>query len=363
MQIGFTFPLRELHWWLGLAVLGLALLTLVLRRLEADRRARLARFVEAGLAARLTPGYEASLRRPLFWLALLGFVGLALTFAQPHWGQSWEEVRKQSHDILICLDTSESMRAANPLPSRLERARMKIGALLDRAPGDRFGLVAFSGAAALQCPLTLDHGYFKAVLAAVNTDTVSAEGTDIAAALREAVELFREDAEQTNVWDRNARAILLISDGEQVSGDALDAAKEASDFCRVYVIGVGDPNGAKIELPDWMARQQRGGAVKRTHLSKLDEETLSKVAVNGKGGYIRTTPDNSDVNQIYDNIEQLTAYTASSDVRLRLVNRYQWPLAFAVACFIGEGLWLGLLPWLRRWRARQAEAQRAEAAS
>ena len=353
MKIGFIFPLSQLHWWLGLAGTSLVLIALALRLLERRRSERLSRFVSASISPRLLVGYDATVRRPLFWLVLAGFACLALTLAQPHWGQAWTEITKQSHDVLICLDTSESMRAANPLPTRLDRARQKIGSLLDRAPGDRFGLVAFSGAAALQCPLTLDKGYFKAVLNAVDTDTISAEGTNIAAALEEAEEVFRKESEQSGVWNRDTRAVLLISDGEAVSGDAVAEAEKLSEFARVYVIGVGDPNGAEIVLPEQMKRYSRSRRGSTTHWSKLDEEKLKEIALAGEGGYIASTPDNSDVEQIYDHVEALTARTVSSDVRQRLVNRYQWPLVLAIVCFAGEGIWLAILPWLRRWRTRR----------
>jgi len=360
LKIGFIFPLRQLHWWIGVAVLAVAALVIALRFFDKRRQARLARFVDVALAPRLLPGYDASIRRPLFWLTVVGFAGLALTFAQPHWGQAWQEVTQQSHDVIVCLDTSESMRAANPLPSRIERAKQKILSLLDRASGDRFGLVVFSGDAALQCPLTHDHGYFKAVLNAISTDTISTEGTDIAAAMKEAVKVFEEESEKTGIIERNARAVLLISDGEQVSGDAVAAAEEAAEFARVYVVGVGDPRGAEIKFPDWMGRYVTVKDGDKPHLSKLDEETLSKVAIVGKGGYVRSAPDNSDVDQIYDHIEDLMAYSASSDVRLRLVNRYQWPLAIAILCFAGEGLWLVLMPWVRAWRVHKQEAPAAQ---
>ncbi|NIA12902.1 MAG: VWA domain-containing protein [Nitrospiraceae bacterium] len=353
MKIGFAFPLRQLHLWLGLAGVALALIVLGLYLLEKQRRARLTRFVDAGLAPRLLWGYSVSVRRPLFWLTVFGFAALALTFAQPRWGQAWEEVRQQSHDVLVCLDTSESMRAANPLPTRLDRAKQKILSLLELGAGDRFGFLAFSGAAALQSPLTHDHGYFKSVLNVVDTDTISAEGTNIAAALKEAIEVFRTEAETTGVIDNNSRAVLLISDGEQVSGDAVAAAEEVSEYARVYVIGVGDPNGAEIRLPDWMGRYVKVRDGERPHLSRLDEETLQKVALAGKGAYIRSTPDNTDVNKIHEHIESLTAYTSSSDVRLRLVNRYQWPLALAILCFMAEGVWIALMPWVRSWRMRR----------
>ena len=227
MKFAFIFPLSQLHWWLGLAIAAMTLIVLGLRVLERHRQRRLETFVDAGLAPRLLAGYDPAVRRPLFWLTVAGFACLALTFAQPHWGQTWQEIRKQSHDIIVCVDTSESMRAANPLPTRLDRAKQKILSILDRSSGDRFGLVAFAGASALECPLTHDQGYFKAVLNALDTDTISMEGTDIASAIREASKTFRDESEKSGVYDNTTRAVLLISDGEQVSGDAVAEAEKA----------------------------------------------------------------------------------------------------------------------------------------
>lgn len=358
-MIAFAFPLSRLHWWLGLALLVLAAVILALRALEKRRKARLDLFVESPLADRLLVGYESRFRRPLAWLFVLGLVFWGLALAQPRWGQSWQEVEQYSRDVIVCLDTSESMRAANPLPNRLERAKQKILALVDRSPGERYGLVAFSGAAASQCPLTVDRGYFKAVLAAVDTDTVSMEGTDIAAAIREAVKVFQE-ADESAGYSQGARCILVISDGEAVSGDAIEAAEEASEIARVFVIGVGDPRGAEIELPEWMGQYARPGASGMKHLSKLDEETLMRVATAGNGAYTRARVDNWDVEQIADRLDALAARHVTSDVRLHMVNRYQWPLAVAVACFAAEGLWLVLLPWMRRWRMRAPVARKPE---
>lgn len=358
--IAFAFPLRQLHWWLGLAVAVLALIVVGLRALERRHRARLGRFVAADLAPRLLAGYDARARRPLFWSTLLGCAALLAAFAQPRWGGAWQEVARPSRDIMVCLDTSESMRAENPLPNRLERAQKKIVALLDSSPGDRFGLVVFSGAAELLCPLTLDHGYFRAVLNAVTTDTISLEGTDIAAALSEAAKALREEAEESGRFDKDLRAIVLISDGEQVSGDAIREAEKAADYARVYVIGVGDPNGTEVTFASVQDRYSRGGKAGVTHVSKLDEDTLIRMASSGGGGYVRSTPDNSDVEQIYGHLEQLARHTVSSSLRFRLVNRYQWPLGLAIACFTAEGLWLVILPRLRKWRTRNGGAQQGE---
>lgn len=353
MRIGFIFPFSQLHWWLGAALLAIGAIAVAMRAIENRRRKRLYAFVEAHLAPRLLPGYDAAVRRPLFWLSLLGFIALAVTFAQPHWGASWQEIDKMSHDVVVCLDTSESMRAANPLPTRLDRAKQKIYFLLDRLPADRFALVAFSGGAALQCPLTHDHGYFKTVLDATDTNAVSREGTNIAAALRECAELFEEETESSGYADKDSRIILLISDGEQVSGDAVAEAEKISSYARIYVMGVGDPRGTEVMMPDMMGRYVRVMDGNKPHLSKLDEETLQRIANAGSGGYILSGPDNSDVDEIFAEVQSLAARRKSSDIRLQLVNRYQWPLAVAIACFAGEGLWIALMPLLRSWRLRR----------
>lgn len=352
MKIGFAFPNEYLYVWLAVEVLAIFLVAYALRVLEARRRQRLEVFVSADLAPRLAPSYDASSRRPLTWLTVLGFISLGLAMAQPHWGESWEEVQRQSRDIMVCLDTSESMNAADLTPTRLEHAKQKIVSLLDAAPGDRFGLVAFSGAAALQCPLTLDHAYFKAVLDAVDTDTISREGTDIAAALQEAALALQQDGAKGA--SAASRAIVLVSDGEEVSGNVLEAAGEIAPVARVYVLGVGDPNGAEVLRPNWMGRYSAGSANERIHVSKLDENTLSQIALATSGRYVRSTPDEFDVGRLVEHMGGLAGHSAGSEVRFRLVNRYQWFLLAAIVCFACEGIWLIALPWIRRRRLAKA---------
>ncbi len=353
MEVAFGFEWKHLHWWLLGSIAAIALVYLIMGWLESRRHGRLHRFIEARLAPRLMLGYDAAVRRPLSWLTLIGCLCLALTFAQPHWGQSWQQIRKLSRDIVIVLDTSQSMLAQNPLPNRLERAKQKINTLLDKAPGDRFALIAFAGAAELECPLTLDHAYFKSILQTVDTDTISREGTDIAASLDSAINLLKAEDESAGISGKNHRAILLISDGEQVSGDAVEKAGEAAKYARIFVIGVGDPNGAEVKLPDWMARYMAAKDGKASHFSKLDEETLKQIALKGNGAYTRSRIDTSDVEDLLERFNTLTARDVSSDVRLRLVNRYQLPLAGAIIAFAAEGVWLVLMPWVRRWRLRQ----------
>ncbi len=353
MNAALIFPNSAAWLWLGLAVIALVAISIALRALERIRNRRMEVFIEHRLAPRLVAGADARQRRPLYWLTLLGCALLALALLQPHWGESYEATSKRSHDVMVLLDVSESMLAQNPAPNRLERAKQKIAALTDRAFGDRFGLVAFSGAAELMCPLTLDHGYYRTVLGAVDTDSISLEGTDIAASFKVAADAFRQQDVEESGTSRDNRVVLLVSDGEALEGDLSAATKELAEFAHIFVIGVGDPRGTEVQ---YVNRFVRGEVSPEAHLSILDEKTLQAIAMDGGGGYMRSTPNNKDVDTVFGLIEQLFARGVQSDVEDRLQNRYQWPLTGAIACFMGEGLWLVLLPWLGRRREKRREA-------
>jgi Ca-activated chloride channel family protein len=305
-------------------------------------------------------GYNARIRRPLSWFVVAGVVFMAVAFAQPRWGKAWREVERGSRDILVLLDTSESMNAQNPLPNRLERARQKIESMMELCPGDRFGLIAFSGEAVLQTPLTLDHGYFRSILRVIDTDTLTAEGTDIAAALREAEKVFAEEDAEEGQGNRYNRAVLLISDGEQVSGDAVKASERLSSIAGVHVLGIGDPRGAEVTFPAWMRRHVRGQDAGKPHLSKLDEKTLSEIAVQGKGVYVRSTPSNNDIAHVHSEWAALASREVSSELRFNMVNRYRWPLAIAVFCFFAEGVWVVVMPYLRHRKIAKTGATLSE---
>lgn len=353
MDIRFAFPMGQLPFWLVVTAGFLAAVWVGLHLLERRRDGRLHRFVEAALAPRLLIGYDARMRKPLAWFTLLGAVMLALTFMQPRWGQDWVDVKSGSRDVLVLLDVSQSMNAPDPVPSRLARARQKVEALMASNPGDRFGLVVFAGEASLQCPLTLDHAYYRTVLNSVGSNTLSTLGTDIAEALFEAMRTFEEDAQKTGEAERHQRVVLLISDGEQVSGDALDAASRIADSATVNVMGIGGDEGVPVPLP----MGARGRAIPGAqHVSKLDEETLKKIALATGGVYVRSTPHNGDVELLHEEMSNIAARAVSSELRFNMVNRYRWPLAAAIACIFAEGLWLGLLPLVRKWRIRRAGA-------
>jgi len=358
MNIQFIFPYSQLPFWLAIGVALVLALVWVLRRLEGRRAQRIDRFVESKLAPRLLAGYDERVRKPLFWLVVIGMAALLVALAQPRWGQSMQTTVRGSRDVLVLLDTSLSMNAANPLPSRLARAKNKIEGLVDRMPGDRFGLIAFSGGAAVQCPLTLDHAYFRTILNVINTDTISELGTNIEAALLEARNMFQKEAAETGDTNRTSRTVILLSDGEEVSGSAVRAAELLAPYAIVNVMGIGDPEGVEISFPENLRRFVAQQTMPMTHWSRLDEETLMAVAERGGGVYVRSVAHNGDIERIIDEIDYMRARAVSEDMRLSMVNRYRWPLALALFCFAAEGAWLFLMPLVRHWRlARRTEVQ------
>ncbi|MDZ4859521.1 MAG: VWA domain-containing protein [Candidatus Hydrogenedentes bacterium] len=355
-MFGIEFDIPYPGAWFAGALVATVVLYIILNILERRRQGRIERFVEAKLAPRLLAGMHAVSRKPMAWLTLLGFVALLTAIAQPHWGKAMREVRKHSRDFVVLLDTSESMRAENPLPNRMERAKQEIAALLDRAPADRFALIAFSGAAQLQCPLTLDHGYLRTVLNSIDTDSISMEGTNIAEALTTAIDLLEKEDQDAGANNKSSRAILLISDGEQLDGDGVEAARRASSLARVFVLGIGDPDGATVKIPAWMERYLD----EEPHQSRLDEDTLASIAVAGGGAYARSRADAWDIDELHNRFNTLTTRDRSGELRQRMLNRFQWPLGLAVLAFAAEGIWLVLMPWLRWLRMRKRETNSVE---
>ena len=152
MNTEFSFAYGYAGSWLLGGIVGVICIAWGLLRLERAHANRIHRFIDMHLASRLVVGGNAGFRRPIFWFTLLGFIFLMLALAQPRWGVEQVKQTKRSHDLLFVLDVSESMLAEVPEPNRLARAKQKIDSIAERSPGNRYGLIAFSGEAELMCP-------------------------------------------------------------------------------------------------------------------------------------------------------------------------------------------------------------------
>jgi Ca-activated chloride channel family protein len=322
-------------WFLGLLLLPVFAVLFF----WAERRGakRLQEFASARLLPQLA-GTVNHFRRVLrFALLLLGFTLAMVSLAQPRWGYTFQDVQRKGLDLLLAVDTSRSMLSNDVQPNRLERVKLATQDLINELQGDRVGLIAFAGRAFVQAPLTID---YDAVIESINdldTKTIPEGGTNISQAIARAVEIFGKSA-------TGNRALIIFTDGEELSGDAVKSAKEAAEAgVRIFTVGVGTLEGSLIPVTTddggtAFVKDSSGRVVK----SKLDEKRLREVAQATEGFYLHLESGPRSMKQIYE--EGLAKMQAANiDVRLsrRPIERYEWPLgaaifALAMSILIGE---------------------------
>ncbi len=301
-------------------------------RFDRRREADLMKLIHPRFRHRLTEGFSPwrrNLKRGLWVLAVLL---LFVAVARPQMGYEWREVKRKGIDIVFAVDTSRSMLAEDLTPSRLERARLGIIDFVGRLEGDRVGLIPFAGSAFALCPLTLDYQAFRESLDVLDTDLIPRQGTDLASAIKEAERLFDENG-------NNHRVLVMLTDGEDLQGDVIDAAKAAAKKgMAIYTVGVGSPEGATIPLvlgngrKDFV-RDESGKVVKTT----LDEATLEKIAEVTNGLYVRLGRGAEGLNTIY---QEKLRMVPKSELNQRMeripLERLEWPLGLAIGILLLE---------------------------
>jgi Ca-activated chloride channel family protein len=294
------------------------------------KRIQLERFVSEVVQPWVVIGhsrFRQSLKNGLFMVAT---VFLVLSLMGPRWGFHWEEVKRQGVDIVIAMDTSESMLSEDVKPNRLERAKREVYDLINMLRGDRVGLVVFSGGAFLQCPLTLDYGACLMFLDYVDTTAVPQKGTNLGEAIKKAVEAFDEKK-------RSSKAIILISDGGNLRGDPMRAAREAKERgIKIYTIGIGrEDEEVPIPLREGGLKYNKGRMV----TTKLEDRILQDIALATGGVYVRSITGDLDLERIY--YEEINKKLEKSELqstrRRRWEERFQWPLFVAVFLLFFEG--------------------------
>jgi Ca-activated chloride channel family protein len=326
--IGFELLRPALAWLLLLALL--AQLTGLFGLLRA--RAELALLVVPHQVERFVPGFSRTRAHLRVALGALGILFLSLAALGPVRGYTYRPVSRKGLDLVLCLDTSRSMLAQDLRPSRLERAKREVLGLLDRLEGDRVALIGFSGDAREVAPLTRDRATLEGLLAFVTPEDNQLGGTDVAAALEHALGLFdgRTGAHE---------AIVLLTDGEDLEGAAAGQAEEARRRgIKVFVVGIGTEAGGKIPVlgPDGRPAFLRDpdGAEVVTKLSRSSLEALAQVT---GGAYLSAEEAVTPLEDLYrTKISRLEGRELSSGERRVPYDRYQWALALAVLCLLGE---------------------------
>ena len=249
--------------------------------LRARAERRLEKIVAPSLAGRLLPTAAGPLARLQMPLMVVGLTLVALAAARPQWGHSSQKIEARSRNVVVALDVSRSMLVADVRPNRLERAKADIADLIDSLEGDRCALVAFRRTGVLLCPLTTDqtdHAFLRSALEGASPESAARGETDLAAAIRTALDALDPAADDHN-------AIILISDGGDLRGGALDAAALAKKRnVPVFTVGIGDPRRAGV-VPgeDGKGTQQYKG---QTVTAKLEDKTLAAIAKASGGRYV-----------------------------------------------------------------------------
>jgi Ca-activated chloride channel family protein len=303
-------------------------------RLERERRRALAEVGDPALLER-TSAIPSPRRRLLRHVARTLAVAFGIVaLARPQWGEKPADRARTGRDIVVALDLSRSMNAADVAPSRLAAAKQAIRRLVAARSGDRFGLIVFGGSAFVQLPLTDDPTVFERFLAAASTDDLGDPGTSLSAALDAAVTMFQHDGAP------GSRAVVLVSDGESDQDD--DVAKPLAALRRldvpVYTLGVGTPEGAPVpadssEAPEQWHRDHIGRIV----VSHLSDAALARIA-EATGGRYERWDGRRDAPLLAAALDRLTVRTSSIAHVIERTDRFQWPLGLVFALVLLEPL-------------------------
>lgn len=280
-----------------------------------------------------------SVRAILFWLRVLAVVALVFALARPQLEHGYETVETEGIDIMLALDISGSMRAEDFKPkNRIYVAKQVVGDFISRISTDRIGLVAFAGKSFTRCPLTLDYGVLKSLLAGLDVGLVE-DGTAIGLALANCVARLKDSEAESKI-------IILLTDGVNNRGEIdppTGAQLAAAADIRVYTIGVGKVGGAPVPVttPDGRkvyARNPDGSL----YMTELDEDTLKGIAETTGGKYYRAT-DEQALDDIYRRILEMekTAFRVKSFRQRKEVAKYALPVGLAV--LFSEILLLGVV--------------------
>ena len=265
-------------------------------------------------------------------LLILGVLFMILASIGPQVGVKLTELTRQGVDIFILLDTSTSMNATDVKPSRMEKAKYELGRLLNDLNGDRVGLIAFAGSAHLHCPLTEDYSAARLFLNMMDTNLIYNQGTNLAEAIKLALENIEED-------DSKFKVILLVSDGEDHQGVALDVAKQAKEKgVIIHSLGVGTIAGAPIPLMDEKGNRIEFKKNKNGQIvtSTLNELVLHEISDMANGMFVRIENQANAILPILNVIKEMEKKEIKSHVFSQYENRYQFFLIIGLLFFIIE---------------------------
>ncbi len=288
---------------------------IVIRLLEMrKRKLKLKKFGDLSLLKQLMPDVSSSRKSLKFWLMIATLALLIVMLARPQMGTKISQEKRKGIEVIISLDISNSMRAEDVVPSRLDKSKMLVENMVDNFTNDKVGLVVFAGDAFIQLPITSDYVSAKMFLQNTDPSLIATQGTDLAGAIELSSKSFTQQ-------DKVGRAILIITDGEDHEGGAIEAAEKArKNGIRVFVLGVGSTKGSPV--PDGNGGYMKDNSGQEV-ISALNEEMCKQVAQAGGGAYIHVDNTSLAQRQLNDELTKLQKGDISSVVYSEYDEQFQ----------------------------------------
>ena len=300
------------------------ILVLLFLYVQYWKRKKQREFGDLELIKKLSP--EKSIFKPILkiGIVLLGMTFLIIALVNPKMGTKMEKVKRQGIDIVFAIDVSKSMLAEDVAPNRLEKSKQIVSQLINQLGSDRIGIIAYSGSAFPVLPMTSDYGVAKMFLQTMNPGMISSQGTSIDQAIDLAANNFFDKKDKTN------KLLVIISDGEDHSDNAENAAEDAQKLgLKIVTVGVGTEKGGPIPL-------KRNGIVEsyqkdnddQVVITKRNAEVLSAIAKSTKGGYV----DGNSTKAVLDYVKKVLDNTQKTEFEGTMMadfkSQFQWFLGF-----------------------------------
>lgn len=317
------YQLEEKIWFWVLTIIPVIVLCFLVLHFWKYKTQQ--KFADKQLLKRLSPNRSVFKSVLKLIVLSLAFACFAIALVNPKVGTKLETVKREGVDIVFAIDVSKSMLAEDIAPNRLEKSKQLVTQIVNNLASDRVGIIAYAGKAFPQLPITTDYASAKMFLQNMNTDMLSSQGTAINEAIKLAKTYF-DDEEQTN------RVLIIISDGEDHSEEAVAVAEEANEEgIRIFTIGVGDIKGGPIpEKRNGIVLNYKKDNQGETVITKLNEETLKGIAEEANGAYI----NGKNTTNVVDNIREIlngmdkTEFEAKQFADFK--DQFQWFLGFGI---------------------------------
>ena len=323
--------LRFAHIWILWGLAAVPLLIILFAGVRTWKKRALARLGDREVIARIMP--DVSFSRPTlkFILYIIAYGLIIIGLADPQIGTRTEDIKRDGADIMILLDVSNSMLSQDLAPNRLENAKRALDQLISSLHNDRIGIVVFAGEPYVQLPMTTDYSAAKLFLNEISPGMVPTQGTAIGAA----IDMGMQSLDFKN---NTAKAMILMTDGENHEDDAVKAAEAAADKkVAIHVIGFGSPQGSPI--PVYLNGKQAGFHVDsagHTVISKLNEDMCKEIAAAGNGVFVRASNAGSGLNIVMDQVNKMQQKGYDSKQFKDFEDRFQFFFVIAFLLLVVE---------------------------